>query len=166
MFRSTTMNLKNQIARTFLNRAPHPVMKKISLFLLFFFSLCVTGRSQDTFVSIGSGGGFAGTATVYKVTPDGFVFQGEGVGDIKFIRCGRIKKNRAKEIIAQVAGQTRSTAEFSHPGNLYYFIGYKENGKQQTITWGDAEHPVPPQIKKLYEEVYANVTKIKYKPIK
>jgi hypothetical protein len=140
-------------------------IKKITLFLFTFFVLISNASAQDTFVSIGSGGGFAGTATVYKVTPKGLIFKGEGIGDITFTLCGKIRKTRAKQIIGQVADQARAATEFQHPGNLYYFIGYTENEKQQTITWGDADHPISDEIKKLYEDVHATVSAIIYRPI-
>lgn len=137
-------------------------IKGISLFLLIFFFLSSITSAQDRFVSIGSGGGFAGTATVYKVTPKGLIFKGDGIGDIKFTLCGKIKKSHAKKIIARVTDQARATTNFSHPGNLYYFIGYTENERQHAITWGDPDHPVPDEIRKLYEDVHAVVREIKY----
>jgi hypothetical protein len=137
-------------------------MKGISLFLLTFFSLISIASAQDTFVSIGSGGGFAGTATVYKVTPKGLIFKGDGIGDIKFTLCGKIKKSRAKSIIARVTEQTIAITDFSHPGNIYYFIGYTENEKQHAITWGNPDHPVPDEIRRLYEDVHALVKEVKY----
>ena len=143
---------------------PRMEMKVITLFLFAFFSL--TGATaQDTFVSLGSGGGFAGTVTVYKVTPNGLVFKGSGIGDINFDLCGKIKKTHAKKIIARVNDQANAVTEFNHPGNLYYFITYSDKQMQETISWGDADHPVPDEIKKLYEDIYASVSEIKYRPI-
>ena len=122
--------------------------------------------AQEKFVSVGSGGGFTGTVTMYKITPAGKVFKGSGVGDIKFTECSKIKKSKAKKFISSGADQTRSTTSFSHPGNLYYFLKYTEDGKEQTITWGDADHPVPDDVKKLYEEIQSSVNALRYKLIK
>lgn len=141
-------------------------MKRIYFFIITFFTCSFSAVAQDDFVSVGSGGGFAGTATVYKITPRGEVFKGNGVGDIKFTLCGKIKKAKAKQIIASITDQTRSASPFSYPGNLYYFMAYNKNSNEQAITWGDADHPAPEHIKKLYEEVQASVTAVKYKPIK
>lgn len=165
MFRSTTIKLKNQAAGAFPRLISGMKTRAIFLFCIIFFALISFVSAQDTFVSLGSGGGFAGTATVYKVTPNGLIFKGDGIGDIKYTLCGKIKKGDARKIIARVADKARATAGFSHPGNLYYFIGYTENEKQQTLTWGDANHPVPDEVKKLYEDVYAIVSEIKYRPI-
>ena len=137
---------------------------------VYLFALCLffysCGSVSSDFVSVGSGGGFAGTATVYKVTPKGEVFKGGGIGEIKFTQRGKIKKGQAKAIIAKVAEQARTTPPFSHPGNLYYFIESTENGAEKKITWGDADHTVPENVKRVYDEVDARVSTIKYKPIK
>ena len=147
-----------------MNLVPRMEMKRISLFLFAFLSLITFASAQEKFVTVGSGGGFAGTATVYKVTPKGLVFKGNGIGDIKFDLCGKIKKARAKEIIARVNNHALA-GKFNHPGNLYYFITYSENGMEQTITWGDVNHPAPDEIKKLFEEINSSVSEIEYRPI-
>lgn len=165
MFRSIPLKLKNKAFRLHIACVPRMEMKGISLFLFAFFSLILHASAQETFVSLGSGGGFAGTATVYKVTPKGLIFKGTGMGDIKFDLCGKIKKARAREIIASVNNHAHSVTEFNHPGNLYYFITYSENQTQQTITWGDVDHPVPDEIKKLYDDIHSTVSEIKYRPI-
>lgn len=138
---------------------------------VYFFALAVLicdcrSLAQDKFITVGTGGGFAGTSTVYKVTAKGEVFKGNGVGDIKFTLCGKIKRAKAKEIIAKVTDQARAASPFSHPGNLYYFIASTENGNEQTITWGDVDHPVSEEVKKVYDEVQASVNSVEFKPIK
>ncbi len=165
MFRSTTLKLKNKAFLLHMSLVLRVKMKVISLFLFAFFSLITGATAQDTFVSLGSGGGFAGTVTVYKVTPNGLVFKGSGIGDVKFDLCGKIKKAHAKKIIARVNDQAHAVTQFSHPGNLYYFITYSDKEVQETITWGDSDHPVPDQIKKLYDDIHAHVSEIKYRPI-
>jgi hypothetical protein len=138
---------------------------------VYFFALAVlicdcSSLAQDKFITVGTGGGFAGTSTVYKVTAKGEVFKGNGVGDIKFTLCGKIKRAKAKEIIAKVTDQARAASPFSHPGNLYYFIASTENGNEQTVTWGDVDHPVSEEVKKVYDEVQASVNSVEFKPIK
>lgn len=139
-------------------------MKHLYLLITVCISFCAGAQSK--FVSIGSGGGFAGTVTAFKITPDGKVFKGKGVGDITFTECSKLKKSKAKRIVAKAGDQAPSSSSFHHPGNLYYYITYTGNGKEQTVTWGDADHPVPEHIKKLYDEIQTSVSALKYKPVK
>lgn len=164
MFRSITLKLKNKALDAYVHRVPGMEMKRISLFLFAFFSLITLASAQERFVTLGTGGGFAGTATIYKITPKGLVFKGSGIGDVEFGLCGKIKKAQARQFIARVNNHTRP-AKFNHPGNLYYFITYTEKGIEQTITWGDANYPAPDEIKKLYDEINSSVSEIKYRPI-
>ena len=140
-------------------------MQRIFFAVLFFFLIFSTAFAQDKFITIGSGGGFTGTTTVFKITPGGLIFKGEGLGDIKFSEWGKIKKSKAKEILTTVSDAMSSKTSSSHPGNLFYFISYTENNNKFTITWGDADHPVQADVKELYEEVLTTVSAVKYKPI-
>lgn len=141
-------------------------MLKIYLFTLITFILSFTAAAQDKFITLGSGGGFTGSTTMYKVTPKGEVFKGAGIGDVQFTLCGKIKIAKAEQMITQVADQVSAATSFNHPGNLFYFISYTEDNNVRTITWGDVEHPVQEDVKKLYDEVLASVNGVSFKPIK
>ncbi|MEO7988998.1 MAG: hypothetical protein ABI663_05615 [Chryseolinea sp.] len=134
------------------------------LILSFFHS--ITSTAQEKNITIGSGGGFAGTSTVYKITSSGKVFKGKGIGEIKYTECGKIKKAHALKYIQSVSEQTQSNEQFNHPGNLYYFVGYAENSKDHKVTWGDVGHPVPESIQKLYQEINSAISSLRFKPIK
>ena len=74
------------------------------------------------------------------------------------------RKTKAKQIVKRVADQVTETS-FDHPGNLFYFISYTEDNNVRTFKWGDADHPVQEDVKKLYDEVLASVNGIRFKPI-
>ena len=139
-------------------------MRKICFFTLITFVCSFATLAQHKFITLGSGGGFAGTTTVYKVTPKGKVFKGAGIGDVEFSMCGKIRKNKAKQIVKRVADEVTESS-FDHPGNLFYFIAYTEDNNERTFKWGDADHPVREDVKKLYDEVLASINGIRFKPI-
>jgi len=141
-------------------------MLKIYLFTLITFIFSIAAAAQDKFITLGSGGGFTGSTTMYKVTPEGKIFKGTGIGDVQFTLCGKIKKSEAKEMMTRVADQVSAANSFNHPGNLFYFISYTEDNNVRTIKWGDAEHPIQENVKKLYDEVLASVNGVSFKPIK
>ncbi|HEX6227341.1 MAG TPA: hypothetical protein VFZ52_23150 [Chryseolinea sp.] len=141
-------------------------MKGFYFFVSIFLISSFTVSAQDKFISVGSGGGFAGTSTVFKVMPNGIIFKGTGIGEVKFSLCGRIKKGEAKQMVKRVAQQVEAATDFNHPGNLFYFISYTEDNNKRTITWGDADHPVQGDLKKLYDEVLASVNDVSFRPIK
>jgi hypothetical protein len=118
------------------------------LFLIFQLSY-----SQDCFLALSSGGGFTGAATVYKISPDGKVLKGSGLGEINFNEQGKLKKSIAKKYYRQAKKLVEASPDFNHPGNMYYSLGVTEKNQQRKITWGDAAHPASEEIKRLYQEI-------------
>ena len=140
-------------------------MKHVYALLILTFFIYTVSYAQDKFITVGSGGGFAGTATVYKITASGKVFKGNGVGEIKYTECAKIKKAMAKKYIQTVSELTQSGSPFSHPGNMYYFINYTDTNGEHKATWGDAQYPVADSIQKLYQEINSTIGSARFKPI-
>jgi hypothetical protein len=140
-------------------------MKHIHILLIPALLLSIVSHAQEKFITVGSGGGFAGTATVYKITTSGKVFKGNGVGEIKYTECAKIKKAKAKKYVQTVSELTQSSSPFSHPGNMYYFINYTDNNGEHKATWGDVQYPVPESIQKLYQEINIVIGSARFKPI-
>jgi hypothetical protein len=142
-------------------------MKKYTLLpVLMLLIISFRSVAQDSFITAGSGGGFTGAATVYKITPKGEVFRGKGVTDIAFTECAPLSKRKAKKIIRQVNDVLAAITEFNHPGNLYYFLSTNTTGQEKRITWGDTGTAVSDDVKKLYDDIGARVSSLKYKPVK
>jgi hypothetical protein len=133
----------------------------LPVFLLSAFIL----SAQENYITIGSGGGITGMATVYKITPKGKVFKGKGIEEIKYTECSTLKRSIAREQIISVSRNTRDLAPFNHPGNVYYFMKYYDKGVEQILTWGDSDHPAPDHIMKLYENINKKVSALTYKPV-
>jgi hypothetical protein len=136
----------------------------IFIFIFLFVSTAVS--AQEKYIAIGSGGGVTGSATVFKITPDGKVYKGHGLGEIKYTECSKLKKSRTKKIFTKASQHVKAAGEFNHPGNMYYFVTLSEGNKPQRITWGDAGHPVNEDLKNLYTEIQTTVSALKYKPVK
>jgi hypothetical protein len=142
---------------------------KVRLFFLFLISLLFIFASvfaQDKHVTIGSGGGITGAATVFKITPSGKVYKGSGLAEIKYAECAKISKSRAKKIIKSITEHVQNAGTFDHPGNIYYFLTIADGDKPKKITWGDSNHPVKEDTRKLYAEIQSVVSTLKYKPVK
>jgi hypothetical protein len=138
---------------------------KLCYLLFFLCLLCNHARSQDKpSILIGTGGGVTGMATVYRITPSGEVFKGKGINEIKYTECGKIKRSKAKKLIAETTSAI-SSASFDHPGNMYYFLSLDENDGEKKITWGDVNLKVADDIQTLFDEIQSVVSALKYKPI-
>jgi hypothetical protein len=139
-----------------------PLSLLLLLSLLFVYA-SVAG--QEKYITVGSGGGITGAATVFKITSGGKVFKGTGLAEIKYNECARLKKSSARKFISRVSEHLTSAGEFDHPGNLYYFVSLSGGTTPQQITWGDARHPVGDDLKNLYTEIQSVVSTLKYRPV-
>jgi hypothetical protein len=121
--------------------------------------------AQNDFSTIGSGGGIAGTATVYKIYLDGKVLKGKGLGEITYSEQSKIGRSTIKKFFKKVKANVITIQNFNHPGNLYYFISLSDKGNVSKITWGDEEHAVPKEVETLYQEMILKLTSLKFVPI-
>ena len=140
---------------------------RISFTCLFFLMIQIA-CAQDCILVVSSGGGIAGSATVYKISMDGKVLKGKGLGKMNFDEQSKLKKSVARTYYRKAKIAVGKGSVFNHPGNIYYTIAILENGKESKIIWGDLQYPVPDQPKSLYQEITtvlnaltftANVTK-------
>ncbi len=139
-------------------------MKQFFFLFTILFS-CSASYAQQKWITLGAGGGFAGTVNMYKITEDGVVLKGQGLGEIKFTEQGKLKQTKIRKCIKAVADQTSAISQFKHPGNMYYFLSYHDGDIERNITWGDLSHPVPEAIQDIYENLVAQLKSVDFKAI-
>lgn len=133
----------------------------MSLFLVLAFHAC---GAQERYLLVSNGGGVAGTATVYKISSDGKVLKGKGLGEINYSEESKLKKCAARKYFKRAEKLMASSPDFNHPGNVYSSITLYEQGKENRIAWGDAEHAAPEDAKKLYQKISTRLTTLTFTP--
>lgn len=136
---------------------------KTAFFISFLMAVYTTVNCQENYIAFGSGGGYSGMATVYKLAQNGKVLKGTGKVDIKYTESGKFKKSQAKKIFAML--NNIETDAFSHPGNMYYFISYFKNGAETKYTWGASDFQVPEELSALYRETISKLSKLDFQPV-
>jgi hypothetical protein len=121
-------------------------------------------QAQENYISISKGGGFTGSATVYKLHVNGDVFKGQGLGDIRFTEKSSMRNRTRKKFFQRAEKIVLEPS--SHPGNIYYSILFSHNGKATTITWGAEGHTPNAEVKKLYDDLFAKIQTMKFSPTK
>ena len=136
-------------------------MKSLQLGLVWSFcALACCG--QENYLLVSSGGGVAGTATVYKIEEGGKVSKGQGLAEIAYTEESKLKKCAARKYFKQAKAVLRSSPDFIHPGNMYSSLALYDEGKESRITWGHAEFPVPEDAKKLYNKINTAVSRLTF----
>ena len=131
---------------------------------LFFIVFVPASHAQERYLLVSSGGGVAGTATAYKISPDGKVLKGTGLGEINYTEEATLKKCAVKKCFKGAKSLMESAPDFQHPGNLYTSITLYENGKENKVTWGDAGHAVPEDANKLFQKINKRLSKLTFTP--
>jgi hypothetical protein len=140
-------------------------MKSVCVVFLLFGCLLTAHAQQGDALIAGSGGGFTGMVTVYKIFADGKVYKGKGVAEIQYTECAKIRKTKAKKLMHRATQTMKDVAEFNAPGNQYYFLTTVLQGKETKATWGAADRPAPAPLKDLYQEVQAMAAGLTYHPM-
>ncbi|QHT71160.1 hypothetical protein GXP67_33160 [Rhodocytophaga rosea] len=107
-----------------------------------------TGRQ----VIFGSGGGFSGQVIEYTLLENGQLSRTNSLSKEKII-LKALPKKEAQSYFEQAEQLHLGTMNFKHPGNLYYFIRLKKGEKAEEVLWGNTDHPVPAQVRALYESL-------------
>ena len=131
---------------------------------LFLSCLVSVGYAQESYLLVSSGGGVAGTATVYKITRDGKVMKGQGLGEIAYTEESKLKKCATKKYFKGAKAVLESSPDFIHPGNMYSSLALQDEGKESRITWGHAEYPAPEDARKLYSKINTAISRLTFSP--
>ncbi len=120
--------------------------------------------SQSSYIVFGSGGGFTGQYSVYKLFPNGKVLKGSGRTEMKYLEYSKIKKSEASRIINEL--NELKIVSFSEPGNMSYFIKLYHDGKETNYTWGAKGFKVPEELVNIYRNVITDFSKLTYRKLK
>ena len=128
-------------------------MKYIYIIFCFsmFFASCKTAKLEgpERFIAFGSGGGITGKVNVYRVSSFGKLYNDIAGGSSSEVKTHLTNKT-LKNIFALADSLQKSTAPFSNPGNIYYFVSLKNNIENPDYTWGQIDFIVPEPISRLY----------------
>lgn len=129
-------------------------MKKNILLLfstLVFIVSCRTSAQQQSF-TIGKGGGFTGKYDEYLVKNTGKIYKISKINAPEFVR--KISKKQTSEIFKLFNKLNIMGTDFSHPGNMNYFIRYEVDGKNYEIKWGDSRVTPPQNYVDFFDKVW------------
>jgi len=103
----------------------------------------------DSQITFGSGGGFTGAVTDYTLLENGQLFKRSSLKN-EFLALHKVKKDVVKQMFKNYEFLNIGQETINEPGNLYYFIQYKDKDKKEhKITWND-QSAVSENVKTYY----------------
>lgn len=107
----------------------------------------------------GDGGGFTGATTEYILLENGQVFKRYSL-DKSTLEMGTVKKRLAKDMIKTAQALQLENLDIKQPGNLYYFLRYKNGDQEHQITWGSESYQIDEKIATFYKDLTAMIKEV------
>jgi hypothetical protein len=137
---------------------------KYSLLLFFLIILSCSQKAinkehvKKEQLIFGSGGGFTGVSSSYKLLRNGEVYR-TGNTDTTWIVVGALSPNVTKQLFDNYSVLKFDTITMNDPGNRYYFIEKITNEDQKhKITWGN--QPLENKSLAIYHDILMNNIKL------
>lgn len=133
-------------------------MKITILTFAFIFSLlaCSHKMNPNTYkksqIIFGSGGGFTNLVNEYHLLENGRLYHKKST-DTVFTELSKQNTDSVKILFAKTKVLFDETKGFREPGNMYYFIKFKQDSATSEIVWGASKETSPAKAKDLYKEL-------------
>lgn len=109
-----------------------------------FFTSCSTSQKLKDFsgnkIIFGSYGGFTGISDEYVLHYNGLIEKTNSLTRESDYAI-KISDHDAKKLFMEFLNNGLDTLEYSVPGNMSYFVGYKNDSITKKITWGGEGSP-------------------------
>ena len=103
-------------------------------------------------IIFGSGGGFAHIVREFRLLENGKAYFKKST-DSAFTELGKKNIDSVKVLFAKTKVLFEEVKDFHEPGNMYYFIKFKQDSTTKELVWGDSKENTPQKAKELYKEL-------------
>ncbi len=125
------------------------------VFTILLFAGCTPSRELQNFsksdLIFGSGGGITGATNEYILKYDGVINKLNSLTN-ETTQVTTISAKDAKALFRDFLSNGLDTLNFSVPGNMSQFIGFKNDSITHKIIWGGDANP-PENAKKMYDKL-------------
>jgi hypothetical protein len=137
----------------------------ILIILLLFCKIMVYSQSIDS-IKYGSGGGFSGLMTYYKIKPKE-VFRGVGKVENIYQDKAKISSRKIKLLFKNLASNIISFPNYIYPNNQYAFIKiYAGQNEYKAVwdVWDMNDKKIPENLKIIEKKINAFINNLKFVP--
>lgn len=99
---------------------------------------------QGEMIIWGTGGGFTGGVSTFCLMDNGHFFRSEDAGK-SYSAVGKLSKSSVKTFFHNYHTFALDKVILKEPGNKYFYLIHKHNGKEHKLIWGfkEPENKVP-----------------------
>lgn len=115
-------------------------------------STFITSARIET-ITLGSGGGFTGMRTGYRIERSGLVEEWDMLRDSVRLRATvKIPASRVREYFARAEALRLDTLHFDKPGNISFWLEIRTNAAITRLRWSSDTH-LPHEIAAFYRDL-------------
>lgn len=108
-------------------------------------------------IIFGSGGGFTNLVNEYRLLENKKLYHKKS-NDTTFTELGKQNADTTKLLFSKAVTLFEDTTTLHQPGNVYYFIKFRNGNKTQEMVWGSSKENTPTsdirqKAKDLYKEL-------------
>lgn len=104
----------------------------------------------DPQITFGSGGGFTGMYKHYTLFKNGQLFKKEGKEE-QFTAMKAADRNQVTQVFKNYQVLNLAEVEIDEPGNMTYYIAYKDKEGEHKMTWGGTNKQAAQEVKLFYQ---------------
>ena len=101
-------------------------------------------------IVFGSGGGFAGTYNHYYLFENGELFKNSTI-DTSYQKVKKLKKAQTSQLFSNYEFLRLKDYSFNEPGNMSYYIHFKNKDINHKIQWGSTTEQVDRNVENFYK---------------
>ena len=104
---------------------------------------------NQSYLTLGKGGGIANQVDTYYVLADGFVYQTDEFSKA-YQELGRLDSPIREHTFERATSLADSVVGYQEPGNLYYFLTIHTSDTTHSYTWGSSDFDPSPAVTDFY----------------
>lgn len=121
---------------------------------------------EGDMISFGNGGGFTGKVDRYVLLDNGQLFNQEAMIKTDVYKAlAPLDKRLTEQLFANFYSLDLHKMIVRDPGDLYYFIDMRKDGKEHRLMWGGHEQTPHPNVKKYYMNLFQLAQRQRTKPV-
>lgn len=113
-------------------------------------------KTKQCQIIFGSGGGFTNLVNEYHLLENKRLYHKKST-DTSFTELGKQNADTVKQLFAKTKVLFKDSVALHNPGNMYYFIKFKDKNQTQELIWGgakeNADETILQKAKDLYKEL-------------
>ena len=112
----------------------------------------ISSSTNDYFI-FGSGGGFTGKYTEYRMHQNGLIEKMD-LDNERYAELAKVNKKDLQPFFHQLHQLNLLDMEYDHPGNMTWYIEVHNEEKRNRVRWGDYKMPPQPELDAFFKKVH------------